>query len=153
KTIQAYGAEVIVCKPTSFIEDPESYHSVACKIHKETPNSFMPNQYFNPVNADAHYHSTGAEIWKQTNGAITHLFAAIGTGGTITGTARYLKEKNPHVTIIGLDATNSFRATNGNPKPYKIEGMGIDFDNEVLDYNLIDEIINVADDDAFETLK
>src|SRR5260221_10916905 len=69
KTIQAYGAHVVVCKPTSFIEDPESYHSIACKLHKETPNSFMPNQYFNPINADGHYHSTGAEIWKQTNGA------------------------------------------------------------------------------------
>lgn len=153
QTIQAYGAEVVLCKPTSFIEDPESYHSIACALHKKTPNSFMPNQYFNPINADAHYHLTGSEIWKQTDGKITHLFAAIGTSGTITGVARYLKEKNPSITIIGLDAANSFKATNGSPKPYKIEGMGIDFDNEIIDYKLIDKIINVTDDNAFDMLK
>lgn len=153
QTMQAYGAHVIICKPTSFIEDPESYHSVARTLHKETPNSFMPDQYFNVINAQAHYHLTGPEIWKQTRGTITHFFAAVGTGGTITGVLQYLKLQNPNIKGIALDAANSFRATNGNPKPYKVEGMGIDFDNEIIDYNLIDTIITVTDEDAFAMLK
>ena len=153
QTIKAYGAEIVMCEPTSFLEDPHSYHSIACKIHKETPNSFMPNQYFNPVNAQAHYHMTGPEVWEQTNGTITHFFAAAGTGGTVCGVGKYLKEQNPHIKIIAFDSVNSFHSTQGNPKPYKLEGMGIDFHSGAIDYDLLDDVIPVADEDAFDMLK
>jgi|SRR5581483_1666283 len=153
QTIKAYGAEIVMCEPTSFLEDPQSYHSIACKIHKETPNSFMPNQYFNPVNAQAHYHMTGPEVWKQTNGTITHFFAAAGTGGTVCGVGKYLKKQNPHIKIIAFDSVNSFHSTQGNPKPYKLEGMGIDFHSGAIDYDLLDDVIPVADEDAFAMLQ
>jgi len=153
KTIRAYGAQVVICPATDFIEDPRSYHSTAVRIQKETPNSFMPNQYFNTDNRDAHYQSLGAELWRQTEGKITHFFAGAGTAGTISGVGRYLKEQNPKVTIIALDSNNSYRATKGNPKPYQVEGMGIDFDSPVIDYNVIDEIVEVSDDEALPMLK
>ena len=153
QTIQAYGAEIIMCPPTSFIEDPQSYHSTACRLQKETPNSFMPNQYFNPVNAQAHYSLTGPEIWKQTNGSITHFFAAAGTGGTVYGTGKYLKEQNTNIKVIAIDSINAFHSTKGNPKPYKLEGVGIDFDSDVVDYDMMDEIIGVSDEDAFAMLQ
>lgn len=152
-TIQAYGARTVMCPETQFIDDPQSYHSKARTLHQETPNSFMPNQYFNPINAQAHYLSLGPEIWKQTNGSITHFFAGAGTGGTISGVGSYLKEQNPNIKIIALDSVNSYRATNGNPKPYQIEGMGIDFDSEVINYDIIDEIITISDKDALTLLK
>lgn len=154
KTIQAYGATVIVCPLAANLEDPESYHSAAVELHKKTPNSFMPNQYFNPANTQAHYRSLGPEIWKQTNGTITHLFAGAGTGGTISGAGKYLKEQNPKIKIIGIDSDLSYRATNGNPKPYNIEGIGIDFRNSpVLKEDVIDEIINVSEKNAYSMLK
>lgn len=152
QTIQAYGAQTVMCPATQFIEDPNSYHSVARRLAQETPNSFMPNQYFNTMNADGHYHSLGAEVWRQTEGRITHFFAGVGTGGTVSGTAKYLKEKNPAIKVIGIDAANSLRATNGNPKPYKIEGIGIDFTSPVLNYDVIDEIIAVSDEQGLGML-
>lgn len=152
QTIQAYGAQTVMCPATQFIEDPNSYHSVARRLAQETPNSFMPNQYFNTMNADGHYHSLGAEVWHQTEGRITHFFAGVGTGGTVSGTAKYLKEKNPAIKVIGIDAANSLRATNGNPKPYKIEGIGIDFTSPVLNYDVIDEIIAVSDEQGLGML-
>ncbi len=148
QAIQAYGAQVVMCPAADLIEEPHSYHSVALQLHKQTPNSFMPNQYFNPVNAQAHYTLLAPEIWQQTNGTITHYFAAAGTGGTITGVGRYLKEKNPKIKVIAIDSINSYRATNGHPKPYKIEGMGIDFDSPVIDYSVIDEVLTVSDENA-----
>ena len=126
--IQAYGAKVVMCPATQYIEDPNSYHSVAKKIHEQTPNSFMPNQYFNPINALAHYTLLGPELWQQTDKKITHYFACAGTGGTVSGAGRYLKEQNPDIKVIAVDSIYSLRATNGHPKPYKIEGMGIDFE-------------------------
>ena len=152
-TIKAYGAHVVVCPPTEFIDDPRSYHSVARKIHRETPNSFMPDQYFNPVNALAHYTLLGPEIYKQTNGTVTHFFACAGTGGTVSGAGKYLKEQNKNIKIIGLDSNNSFRATKGHPKPYKVEGMGIDFVSPVMNYDVVDEIVEVSDDNALAMLK
>lgn len=152
-TLKAYGATVIVCPVTPFVDDPKSYHSVALKLHKETPNSFMPDQYFNVMNAQGHYHSLGPELWKQTEGKITHFFAGAGTGGTISGVGKYLKEQNPNIRIIAVDSNNSFRATHGNPKPYKIEGLGIDFVSPVLNYDVVDDIIEVSDNDAFAMLK
>lgn len=152
-TIRAYGARVVVCPATEFIEDPRSYHSVARKIHAETPNSFMPDQYFNPVNALAHYTLLGPEIYRQTQGKITHFFACAGTGGTVSGAGRYLKEQNPAIKVIAIDSNNSYRATKGHPKPYKIEGMGIDFISPVMNYDIVDEIIEVTDDNALAMLK
>jgi cystathionine beta-synthase len=153
QTIQAYGAEVVMCPPTEFIEDPVSYHTQALELHKKTPNSFMPNQYFNVDNALAHYSHLGPEIWKQTNGKLTHFFAAAGTCGTISGVGRYLKEQNPNVKVIAVDSINSFRATGGKPKPYKVEGMGIDFKTPVLNEAVIDDFALVTDDQALGMLK
>jgi len=152
-TIKAYGAQVVICPATALVDDPNSYWSTACRLHQETPNSFMPNQYFNPVNAEAHYTLLGPEIWHQTNGKITHFFSCAGTGGTISGAGKYLKEQNPDIKVIALDSNNSYRATNGQPKPYKVEGMGIDFVSPVMNYDVIDEIIEVKDDNAFAMLK
>ncbi len=153
QAIKAYGAHVVMCPVTNFIDDPQSYHSKARELYAQTPDSFMPNQYFNPINAEAHYHSTGPEIWRQTKGTLTHFFAGAGTGGTISGTGKYLKEQNPNIKVIALDSINSFHATDGNPKPYYIEGMGIDFDSPVIDYNIIDDIIVVGDNDSFAMTK
>ena len=152
QTILAYGAEVVMCPATDFIDDPRSYHSQAVALHKKTPNSFMPNQYYNVANAEAHYRSLGPEIWKQTEGKITHFFAGAGTGGTISGVGKYLKEQNPAIKIIALDSNNSFRSTKGNPKPYKVEGIGIDFVSPVLNYSVLDEIVPVSDDQALGIL-
>ena len=151
--LKAYGAEVRMFPGTCFLEDPESYHSQAVKLHQQTPNSFMPNQYFNPINAQAHYSSLGPEVWQQTQGKITHFFAAAGTGGTVSGAGRDLKEKNPNIQVLAMDSINSYKATGGHPKPYKIEGMGLDFDSPVLDMSVIDEIILVKDEDALPMLK
>jgi cystathionine beta-synthase len=153
ETIKAYGAKVVMCPATSFIEDPQGYHSVAKRIAAETPGAFMPDQYFNVVNAQAHYSLLGPEIWRQTNGHITHFFAAAGTGGTVSGAGRYLKEQNPQIKVIAIDAANSFYSTKGNPKPYKIEGMGIDFTSPVMNYKIVDEIVPVSDENALNMLK
>ena len=153
QTIKAYGAEIVMCPQTSFIDDPNSYQSTARRLQETTPNSFMPNQYFNPVNAQAHYSMTGPEIWNQTNGTITHFFAAAGTGGTVYGAGKYLKEQNPAIKVIAIDAANSYHSTGGNPKPYKLEGVGIDFESSFVDYSMMDEIIPVTDEDAFAMLK
>lgn len=153
QTIQSYGAQIVMCPATKFIDDPQSYHSVAKKLHETTPNSFMPNQYYNIENAQAHYTLLGPEIWKQTNGTITHFFAGAGTGGTISGVGRYLKEQNPNIKIIAVDSINSFRTTKGNPKPYRLEGIGIDFDTPVLNYSVIDDFIPVSDEHGLRMLK
>lgn len=153
QTLKAYGAAVVVCPPTARIDDPQGYHSVAVRLQRETPNSFMPNQYFNPLNAQAHYTLLGPEIWRQTEGAITHFFAGAGTGGTVSGVGRYLKERNKNIKVIAIDSVNSYRATKGHPKPYAVEGMGIDFDSPVLDQRVLDEIITVSDEDAIAMLK
>ena len=153
QTIQAYGAEIVVCPPTEFIDDPRSYHSQAVAIHRSISNSFMPNQYFNLVNAQAHETMLGPEIWRQTEGKITHFFAAAGTGGTISGVGKFLKSQNPNIKVIAIDTATSFRSTGGHPKPYKLEGVGVDFNGPVLNYNVIDEFIAVTDDNAIETLK
>lgn len=152
-TIKAYGGKVLAFDSTPTIEDPNSYHSQAVALHKNTPNSYMPNQYYSLVNREAHYHSLGKEIWEQTNGKITHYIAAAGTGGTVSGAGRYLKEKNPDIKVIAVDAANSYRSTKGNPQPYKLEGLGVDSDSIVLDYNVIDEFITVTDDEGIDMMK
>lgn len=153
ETIKSYGAKVVICPATDYLEDPSSYHSKAVEIHKKTENSFMPNQYFNIANREAHYRSLGPEIWKQTNGKVTHFVAAAGTGGTVSGAGKYLKEQNSNIKVFAVDSNNSYRSTGGCPKPYAIEGMGVDFDSPVLDSAAIDQFIEVSDDQAMKTLK
>ena len=152
-TLRAFGAQVEIFPATNFLEDPESYHSQAVRLHHQTPNSFMPNQYFSQTNALAHYTLLGPEIWRQTNGKITHFFAAAGTGGTVTGAGRYLKQQNGMIKIFAMDSINSFKATGGNPKPYAIDGMGMDFDSPVFDETIVDDIILVKDEDALPLLQ
>ena len=152
QTMAAYGAELVMCPSKEFMEDPESYHSQAVALHKNTPNSFMPNQYYNVENRNAHYAWLGSEIWKQTEGKITHLFAGAGTCGTISGVGRYLKEQNPAIKIYAVDTATSFKSSNGNPKPYKIEGIGIDFINDIADFSIIDEVLPVTDDEGLGML-
>lgn len=151
-TLHAYGAEVHIFPSTDYLDDPRSYHAQAVALHKRTPNSYMPDQYFNPENAQAHYHLLGPEIWQQTEGKITHFFAAAGTGGTVSGVGRYLKERNANIKVIAVDAATSYRATAGKPQPYAIEGMGIDFNSPVLDTHYIDDILLVHDADALPLL-
>lgn len=153
KTLKAYGAKVVKCPATEFVEDPKSYHSQAVEIQKNTPNSHMLNQYYNPANPAAHYALLGPEIWRQTDGKITHYIAAAGTCGTVCGAGKYLKEQNPNVKVIAVDSVNSFRATKGHPKPYKMEGIGVDFDNGLLDENVVDEFIEVTDEQGFGMLQ
>lgn len=145
KILKAYGAEVILCPEMAAFEDPKGYHGQAVAINQSTPNSFMPNQYFNVACGKSHYKYLGPEIWQQTNGAVTHLFAGVGTGGTISGVGRYLKEQNPNIQIIAIDMETSFRATGGNPQPYEIEDIGIDLKTPVLDESVIDEFRTVSD--------
>ncbi len=152
-TLKAYGATVIVCPVEAGPDDPENNRNLAIKLAKETPNSFMPDQYFNTANSDAHYLSTGPEIWHQTEGKITHFFVVAGTGGTSAGTGRFLKEQNPNIKIIAADSNNSFRSTKGHPRPCYVEGMGIDFDSPVPDYTVYDEIIEVTDEQSFSMLQ
>jgi len=149
QTIRAYGARLVVCPDTADIDDPSGYHTKAEKLHRDIPGSFMPNQYSNPANARGHYQSMGPEIWKQTNGKVTHFIAGAGTCGSLVGAGRYLKEQNPNIKVIGVDSPNSFRSTKGNPKPYNIEGIGVDLDSELLDYSVIDDFIEISDKDAF----
>jgi len=156
--LKAFGAKVIIT-PTAVAPDhPASYVKVAERIVKETPNAFMPNQYFNQANPDAHYRTTGPEIWEQTNGRIDVLVAGMGTGGTITGTGRFLKEKNPKIRVVGVDPEGSmfqheFYGTKGETHTYKVEGIGEDFMPSTLDLRVIDEIVTVSDRDAFLTAR
>jgi cystathionine beta-synthase len=154
--LRAFGAEVIVCPTNVDPEDPRSYYSVSSRLEKEVPNSWKPNQYDNPSNAQAHYESTGPEIWEQTGGKITHFVVGVGTGGTICGTARFLKEKNPNVKIIGIDTYGSvfkkYKETGIFDKneiyPYITEGIGEDFLPKNVNFDLIDHFEKVTDKDA-----
>ena len=153
--LRALGAEVIVTPTQVDHHDARSYHSVALRLSREIPNSLFPNQYQNPANANAHYLTTGPEIWEQTEGKITHAVIGVGTGGTITGVARYLKEQNPAVRVIGADPQGSIFAEmfrtghKPQPQPYKVEGIGQDEMPGNVDFSVIDEIHSVSDKDAF----
>ena len=154
--LRAFGAEVIVCPTNVDPEDPRSYYSVSSRLVKEVPNSWKANQYDNPSNARAHYESTGPELWEQTGGKIDHLVVGVGTGGTICGTARYLKEKNPKLKVWGIDTYGSvfkkLKETGEFDKneiyPYITEGIGEDFVPENVDLSLIDHFEKVTDRDA-----
>lgn len=156
--LKAFGAKVIITPTNVPADHPANYIKVAERIVKETPNSFMPNQYFNKSNPETHYRTTGPEIWEQTGGKIDVLVATMGTGGTISGIARYLKEKNPHIRIVGVDPEGSlyhheFYGTKGDIHSYTVEGIGEDFLPSTLNLKLVDEIITVNDKDAFLTAR
>jgi len=154
--LRAFGAEVIVCPTNVEPEDPRSYYSVSSRLEREVPNSWKPNQYDNLSNTKAHYETTGPEIWEQTEGKITHLVAGVGTGGTISGIAKYLKEKNPNIKVIGIDTYGSvfkkYKETGVFDKdeiyPYITEGIGEDFLPKNVDFSLIDHFEKVTDKDA-----
>jgi len=150
--LRAYGAEVVVCPTAVPPEHPDSYYSVADRLTRETPNAFRPDQYSNPNNPAEHERSTGPEIWRQTGGRITHFVAGIGTGGTITGIARYLKRMNPEVQIIGADPEGSVYS-GGSGRPYLVEGVGEDFWPTTFDPALVDRTVMVSDADSFATAR
>lgn len=146
--LRAYGAEVHICPNTDSHDDPRNYHTLAEHLTKTIPGAYMPNQYYNKANPAAHYATTGPEIWKQTDGTITHLIVGAGSCGTMSGTGRYLKEQNPHIKVIGVDAATSLYSSK-EPKAYKVEGLGIDVITDTFDKSAIDQIIPISDDDAF----
>lgn len=154
--LRTMGAKVYVCPANVSADDERSYYNVAKRLHEETKGSVYINQYFNQLNVDAHYHSTGPEIWKQTQGKITHLIACSGTGGTISGTAKYLKEQNPHIRILGVDAFGSvlkkYHETkefdNDEIYPYRIEGLGKNLIPSATDFDIIDHFMKVSDEDS-----
>jgi cystathionine beta-synthase len=150
--LRAYGAEVVVCPVAVPPEDPTSYYATAERLTRETPNSFRPNQYANPYNAEAHERSTGPEIWRQTAGRITHFVAGMGTCGTITGTGRFLKAKNTSIKVIGADPEGSV-FSGGSGRPYLVEGVGEDFFPANYDPSLYDEVIAVSDEESFLTAR
>ncbi|MFI5492745.1 cystathionine beta-synthase [Actinoplanes sp. NPDC051859] len=146
--MRAYGAEVVVCPTAVAPEDPRSYYNVSDKLARDIPGAWKPNQYSNPANPRSHYEETGPELWKQTEGKITHFVAGVGTGGTISGTGRYLKEQGA-VKVIGADPEGSVYS-GGTGRPYLVEGVGEDFWPTTYDRNVCDEIIEVSDSDSFE---
>ena len=147
--LRAYGANVVVCPSTVSPDHPDSYYSVARRLARETPGAWQPDQYANPDNPAAHYHSTGPEIWAQTEGKITHLVVGIGTGGTISGTGRYLKDKSGNkVRVIGADPEGSVYSGGGG-RPYLVEGVGEDIWPATYDRDIADEVIAVSDADSF----
>lgn len=159
--LRSMGAKVYVCPAHVSADDPRSYYEVAKRLHEETEDSIYINQYFNALNTEAHYKSTGPEIWEQTNGLITHLIACSGTGGTISGVAKYLKEKNPEIRVIGVDAYGSVlkkyhetgELDTKEIYPYRIEGLGKNLIPTATDFKVIDEFIKVTDEDSAHTAR
>ncbi|RNC79977.1 MAG: pyridoxal-phosphate dependent enzyme [Balneola sp.] len=159
--LKAVGAEVIVCPTNVEPEDPESYYSVAKRLSTEIPNSYYPNQYDNKSNLKAHYETTGPEIWEQTEGKITHYIAGMGTGGTISGVGKYLKEQNPNVKVIGIDSVGSVykkyfetgEFDKNEIKPYMTEGIGEDIIPGTIEFDFIDEVLQVNDKDSALTTR
>ncbi len=146
--LKAYGAEVVVTPTNVPSDSPESYYGVANRLAAEIPGAFQPNQFHNHHNPDAHYATTGPEIWEQTRGALTHFVAGIGTGGTISGTARYLKERNPKIHVVGADPEGSIYSGD-TPRSYAVEGIGMNYLPETVDLKVIDEMVRVSDRDSF----
>jgi len=146
--LKAYGAQVVVCPTAVPPEHPDSYYNVSDRLVRETPNAWKPDQYSNPNNPASHYESTGPEIWAQTEGRITHFVTGMGTGGTISGTGRYLKEQNPDIVIVGADPAGSVYS-GGTGRPYLVEGVGEDFWPDTYDRSIADRVIEVSDADSF----
>lgn len=155
RQLRAFGARVVITPTAVEPDDPRSYYSVSRRLAEETPNAILAGQYWNPANPEAHYHTTGPEIWRQTGGRISAFIAGVGTGGTISGTARFLKEQNPNVAIVGVDPVGSllhhyFRTRELGPAyGYKVEGVGEDFLPATLDFDLIDDMVQVNDRESF----
>ena len=148
-TLRAYGAEVVVCPTAVPPEHPDSYYNVSDRLVRETEGAWKPDQYSNPMGPESHYETTGPEIWADTDGRVTHFVAGVGTGGTITGVGRFLKEQNPDVKVIGADPVGSVYS-GGTGRPYLVEGVGEDFWPSAYDPSVPDEIIAVSDADSFE---
>jgi cystathionine beta-synthase len=146
--LRAYGAEVVITPSSVAPDSPESYNGVADRLAKETPNSFRPNQFENSENPQTHYLTTGPEIWEDTQGKVDILVAGMGTGGTISGTAKYLKEKNSRITVVGADPVGSI-LSGDSPKAYKVEGIGEDFIPKTFNRQLVDEMVRVNDKESF----
>jgi len=157
--LRAYGAKVVITPTAVSPDDPRSYYKVSDKLASR-PDTYKPDQYSNPANPEAHYKTTGPEIWQQTEGKVTHVVMGIGTGGTITGVGRYLKEKNPKIKIIGVDPVGSayfeYFKTGKLPKlfkTYKVEGVGEDFLPKTMDFSVVDKVISISDKDSFLTAR
>ncbi|QNO37170.1 cystathionine beta-synthase [Protaetiibacter sp. SSC-01] len=148
-TLKAYGAEVVVCPTSVAPESPDSYYSVSDRLSKEIPGAFKPDQYSNPNGPLSHYETTGPEIWRDTDGKVTHYVAGVGTGGTISGAGRYLKEQNPAIKVIGADPEGSVYS-GGTGRPYLVEGVGEDFWPTAYDPEVVDEIIASSDAESFD---
>jgi cystathionine beta-synthase len=146
--LRAYGAEVVVAPTEVPPDSPESYYRVADRLTEEIPGAFQPNQYFNRANPDAHYRTTGPEIWRQTEGRLTHLVAGVGTGGTITGAGHYLKERKAAIEVVGADPVGSIYS-GGEARPYLVEGVGEDFWPESFDRSIVDRYVTVGDRESF----
>ena len=146
--LRAYGAEVVIAPTAVAPDNPESYYRVADRLTEEIPGAFQPNQYFNQANPQTHFDTTGPEIWRQTDGRITHFVAGVGTGGTISGSGRYLKAQNPEVQVIGADPDGSVYSTS-EARPYLVEGVGEDFWPETFDPSVVDRYVTVTDKDSF----
>jgi cystathionine beta-synthase len=159
--LRSMGAKVYVCPAHVSADDPRSYYEVAKQLHREIEGSIYINQYFNELNIEAHYRTTGPEIWEQTNGLITHLVACSGTGGTISGTARFLKEQNPDIQVLGVDAYGSVLKKYHETKefdhneiyPYRIEGLGKNLIPTATDFDIIDSFIKVTDEESAHTAR
>jgi cystathionine beta-synthase len=150
--LRAYGAEVCICPNTDDLHDPRGYHAKAEQLLHSISGAFMPNQYFNKSNPLAHYKTTGPEIWEQTQGTVTHVILGAGSCGTISGVGRYLKEQNPNIKIIGVDAATSAYSSK-TPKAYNVEGLGIDEITDTFDQAVIDQIVPISDEDAFNATR
>jgi cystathionine beta-synthase len=150
--LRAYGAEVVVCPTAVDPDHPDSYYSVARRLVEATPGAFQPDQYSNQYNPEAHFETTGPEIWRQTAGRVTHLVASIGTGGTISGVGRFLKTQNPAIQIVGADPEGSVYS-GGSGRPYLVEGIGEDFWPEAYDRDIADKVVMVSDRDSFLTAR
>ena len=150
--LRAYGAEVVVTPTDVAPDSPQAYYRVADRLTQEIPGAFQPNQYANPANPETHYLTTGPELWRQSGGQITHFVCGVGTGGTITGVARYLKEQNPKIEVIGADPVGSIYS-NEEVHPYLVEGVGEDFWPATYDPSLVDRYVTVSDRDSFLTTR
>ena len=151
--LRAYGAEVVICPYAVAPDSPESYYSVSDRLAEEIPGGFKPDQYSNPNNPDAHYETTGPEIWEQTGGELDALVIAVGTGGTISGAGGYLKEQKPEVLIVGADPEGSIYTSGENMHPYLVEGIGEDFYPETFNRDIVDQWVTVSDKDSFLTAR
>jgi cystathionine beta-synthase len=155
RLLEAYGVECVICPTNVEPKDPQSYYETSKRLNREIPNSFLPQQYYNPMNPDAHYQTTGPEIWRDTDGKLDAFVTGMGTGGTITGTAKFLKEKNPNVRVVGVDTVGSVlkgyfeTGKVEGAHPYLIDGIGEDFIPGVYNFEYIDEVIQIPDKEAY----